>query len=137
LYAAPTLLCCVGEYFGDAGAITLAGSRLARLRVNATIVVLDLRGTAATGAGTIPAIGAITPRAVTQAWARWWYEHPQLSSADGVLFSSSHSGEDSLALWERARGKLECPRGQHWPLESPSLADEIQVAADRLRLPVT
>lgn len=135
MYAAPTMLCCVGEFFGDTGSITLTGIRLARLRVVEPLTLLDLRGPAATGAGTIPAIAAITQRATTQAWARWWYEHPQLRTTEGLIFASSHTGEDAIALWERARGKVNCPRGRHWPLADPLLADDLQVAAHRLHLP--
>jgi hypothetical protein len=60
-----------------------------------------------------------------------------LTVADGMLFSASHSGENSLGPWERARGKLNCARGQHWPLDSRSLADDLHVAADLLHLPIT
>lgn len=136
LYAAPSLLCCVGEYFGDQGEIALPGVRLARLTVVAPLRLLDLRGTAATGAGTIPAISAITRRATTQAWARWWYEHPQLAGVDGLLYDAANSGATAVAVTERARGKVVCRRGHHWPLSEPRLADELEVAAHRLRLAV-
>lgn len=106
------------------------------LRVTRELRLLDLRGTAATGAGTIHAISGITQRTTTHAWARWWYEHPQLGAIDGLLYQSSQSGEDSFALWERARGKLVCRRGQHWPLDHPDLDDELQLAAHRLRIPI-
>jgi hypothetical protein len=129
------MLCCVGEFFGDTGSITIGDTRLARLRVSAPLRLLDLRGPAATGAGTIPAISAISQRATTQAWARWWYEHPQLRGVDGVVFSSSHSADDAMAFWERAKGKLSCPRGQHWALDDPAVADDLHVAAHRLHLP--
>ena len=135
LYAAPSMLCCVGEFFGDTGSVTVADARLARLRVQAPLRMLDVRKTAAAGAGTIHAIGAITQRATTQAWARWWYEHPQLIDVHGVLFEASHSGEDSYMFWERARGRLRCPSGQHWALTDPKVLDDLHVAAHRLRLP--
>ena len=134
LYAAPSLLCCVGEYFGDQGEIALPGVRLARLTVVVPLRLLDLRGTAATGAGTIPAISGITQRATTQAWARWWYDHPQLVGVDGLVYQAAKSGADAVALTERARGKVVCRRGHHWALNDQRLADDLEVAAHRLRL---
>ncbi|HEY6691958.1 MAG TPA: hypothetical protein VI006_03855 [Solirubrobacteraceae bacterium] len=136
VYAASALLCVAGEFFGDQGEITLPGARLARLTVTEPLRLLDLRGTAATGAGTIPAIGAITQRATTQAWARWWYEHPQLPGVEGLLYTASHSGQDAVALSERTRGKVVCRSGQHWALDDPVLADDLELVAYRLRLPI-
>jgi hypothetical protein len=136
LYSARTLLCCAGEFFAETGEITLPGVRFARLTVKERLRLLDLRGTAANGAGTIPAISAVTQRATTQAWARWWYEHPQLPKVDGLIYPASGSGADAVALWERARGKVVCRRNQHWPLVHPDLADELQVVSHCLRLPI-
>jgi hypothetical protein len=136
LYCARTLLCCAGEFFAESGEITLTGVRLARLTVTDQLHLMDLRDMAANGAGTIPAIGAISQRATTHAWARWWYEHPQLADIDGLIYQASGSGQDSVALWERARGKVTCRRGHHWPLDYPELDDELQVASHRLRLPI-
>jgi hypothetical protein len=130
------LLCCAGEFFAETGEITLPGVRLALLTVQEPLRLLDLRGTAANGAGTIPAISAVTQRATTHAWARWWYEHPQLTDVDGLIYPASGSGEDAMALWERARGKVVCRRNHHWPLDHPDLDNELQVASHRLRLPI-
>ena len=134
LYAGRSFTCVVGEFFGDQGEIALAGVHLARLTVTEPLRLLDLRGTAATGAGTIAAIAAVTQRATTQAWARWWYEHPRLAGVRGLLYAASHSGEDAVALTERSRGGIVCRSGHHWPLEDPSLADDLELAAHRLRL---
>jgi hypothetical protein len=136
LYGARTLLCCVGEFFTETGEITLPGVRLAHLTVKERLRLLNLRGTAANGAGTIPAISAVTQRSTTQAWARWWYEHPQLTDIDGLIYPASGSGEDAVVLWERARGKVVCRRNHHWPLDHPSLDDELQIVSHRLRLPI-
>ena len=136
LYGARTLLCCVGEFFAETGEITLPGVRLARLTVRGRLRLLDLRGTAANAAGTIPAISAVTQRSTTQGWARWWYEHPQLTDVDGLIYPASGSGEDAVALWERARGNVVCRRNHHWPLDDPDLDDELQLVSHRLRLPI-
>jgi hypothetical protein len=134
LYAGPTLIGCVGEYFGDTGEIVRAGNRLARLSVLATLELLDLRGTAATGAGTIQAISGITQRMTTQTWARWWYEHPQLARVHGLIYSAAHSGEDAIALWERARGRVACRGVNHWGLDDRQLDNDLHFTASRLRL---
>jgi hypothetical protein len=134
LYAGATLVGCVGEYFGDTGEIVRTGNRLARLSVLAPLKLLDLRGTAATGAGSLPAIGAITQRATTQMWARWWYEHPQLAGTHGLIYSAAHSGEDATALWERARGRIACRGANRWSLDDLRLDNDLHFAASRLRL---
>jgi RES domain-containing protein len=136
LYACSTFLGCVGEYFGDQGEVTRVGNRLARLTVVAPLKLLDLRGTAATGAATLPAISGISQRATTQSWSRWWYAHPQLDDVDGLIYSAAHSGEDAIALWERAKGSVTCRRSNHYGLDSPRLDDDVHLAASRLRLPV-
>jgi hypothetical protein len=133
LYAAYELVCNVGERFGDEGAITKAGNRLARLAVTEALSVLDLRGPAATGARTIPAIGGAGERQVTQEWARWWYEHPQLAGIHGLLYASAHSGRDAIALWERANGKV--AEDADWDLGDEQIRDDLELAANELHLP--
>lgn len=134
LYAGSEFVCCVGEFFGDEGSITRSGNRVARLVTQGSLAVLDLRGTAAAGAGTIAAIGGVGERSVTQAWACWWYEHPALSTLDGLLYASAHTGKDALALWERAEGKLTVDAD--WALDDATLDDDLQLAAHELRLPL-
>jgi RES domain-containing protein len=136
LYAGPTLLGCVGEYFSDTGEITRRGNRLARLSVLKPIKLLDLRRASATGAGTIPAISGISQRATTQAWARWWYAHPQLRDVEGLIYAAANSSEDALAIWERARGKIACRLYNYWGLDDSRLTDEVHLAASELHLSV-
>jgi hypothetical protein len=136
LYAGVDFLGCVGEYFGDTGEIVRVGNRLARLSVLSALTLLDLRGTEARAAGTIPAIGSISQRRTTQAWARWWYEHPDLTAAHGLIYTSAQSGRDVMAIWERARGRIACRRSNHWGLDDPRLNDDLNLAAARLRLPL-
>jgi hypothetical protein len=74
LYAGPDLACCLGEFFADTlGVINLTGTRVARLEITETLTLVDLRGTAALGVGTTQAIGGISQRKTTQAWARYLY----------------------------------------------------------------
>ena len=72
LYGAPTLLCCVGEFFAETGEITVPGVRLARLTVKERLWLLDLRGTAANGAG---ARGKVVARGNHH----WPLDHPDLA----------------------------------------------------------
>jgi hypothetical protein len=136
LYAAATMTCCAGEYFGDGAAITRHGNRVARIDVTSHLELIDLRGPAATGVGTAPAISGVTQRATTQAWARWLYDHPDLRQADGIIYSAFHSSLDAVALWERARRKVVCPRGKSWALEAAAVEPDLAIAAAALHLPI-
>ncbi len=125
---------CVGEVFGDAGSITPAEWRVARLVTTDAVMLLDLERTNATGAGTIAAIGSVGERQTTQAWARWWYTHPRLSKVDGLRYTSAHTGLSAVALWERVRGKLALDR--EWTLDDPSARPDLELAAHKLHLPI-
>jgi hypothetical protein len=132
LYAAPDLVCALGERFGDEGTITLSGNRLARLRLTRDIALLDLRGLAARAAGTIPAIGSVGEREITQAWSRWWHDHAALSRVDGLIYTSAQTGLDCIALWQRAEDAID--RDGDWPLGAPEIRDDLELAADELDL---
>ncbi|MDW5592866.1 RES family NAD+ phosphorylase [Conexibacter stalactiti] len=134
LYCARTLVCCVAEVFGDRGVVQRDGHRFARLAPTRELRLLDLRETAATAAGTIPAIGSVGERELTQAWARWWYEQPELGRLDGVIYSSAQCGHDAVALWERADGAVSAV--VQLPLDAAELADELVVAAAAVQLAV-
>jgi RES domain len=136
VYASRHFVCSMGEKFGDPGEVKLAGNRVARLAVDEELCLVDLCETAATGVGTTQAIGADGRRKVTQAWGRWLYDHPQLADADGLRYTSFHTGLPAIALWERARGKVRCPRGNSWDLASSVLRTDVQVAAFELHLPI-
>jgi hypothetical protein len=57
-------------------------------------------------------------------------------NVDGLIYSASGSGEDAVALWERARGNVVYRRNHRWPLDDPDLDDELQLVSHRLRLPI-
>lgn len=134
LYAASGFTCCVAERFGDEGAITLTGNRVARLRVIDELQLLDLRGLAATRVGTAPGIGAVGERRVTHGWARYLYAHPRLRRCKGLVYTSFHSGLDAVVLWERARKSIVCRPGEDWELADPAVSSDLQLAADALEL---
>lgn len=134
LYAGRSLVCCVAEVFGDHGLVQCAGFRFARLACTRELRLLDLRGAAATAAGTIPAVGAVGERTVTQAWSRWWHEHTELTEVDGLLSTSAQCGEDAVALWERAEAAVRVVHDL--ALDAPELFDELTVAAHLVRLAV-
>ena len=134
LYAGHGLACCLGEFFADSTEITLPGTRVATISPTTDLTLLDLRKTAALGASTTQAIAAISERKTTQAWSRWWYEHPQLVDIHGLLYTASNTGHDAVALYERAAGKLEVR--VDLDVGDASLDVELQLAAAQLRWPL-
>lgn len=134
VYAGQSLLCCLGEFFADSCEIALRGTKAAAVGVVEPLTLLDLRGTAATGVGTTQAIAAISQRRTTQAWARYWYDHPMLTAVHGLLYPASTSGSDAVAFWERADGKLEVL--VDLDLADPALVAEVDLAADQLHWPI-
>jgi hypothetical protein len=134
VYAGESLVCCLGEFFADSCEIAVRGTKVATVRVVEPLTLLDLRGTAATGVGTTQAIAAISQRKTTQAWARYWYDHPMLTGVHGLLYTASNSGSDAIAFWERADGKLEVL--VDLDLADPALSAEVDLAADQLHWPI-
>ena len=134
LYGGRDLVCCLGEFFGDSGAIHPPGARAARLDLLDEVTLLDLRGTAALGVGTTQAIGGISQRATTQAWARHLYDHPDLQDVDGLLYAAAVTGRDAFALFERAAGRLAVVI--ELELGDPAIDHDLQLAAYALRLPI-
>jgi hypothetical protein len=136
LYAAPALGVCVAEVFEAPGAIERPGDwRLVRLEVARPLELLDLRGPAAMRAGTVDAIGGGAPRPVSQAWARFIYDHPdRYGQVDGLLYRSRTLGGDAVCLWERARDAIGADAA--WRLTDPAVFGSVLVAAERCGLAV-
>jgi len=135
LYAGRDLVCCLGEFFADTlGVIKVAGARVAVVETVGPITVLDLRGTAALGVGTTQAIGGISQRRTTQAWARYLYTHPDLADVAGLLYTASNTGRDAFALFERADGKLTLDAD--YELGDPAIDHDLQLAAHALKLAI-
>lgn len=130
-YAAQTLEACVVEVFGDAGTVNLRDRRLANSLLRRELLLLDLRGRGAMRAGTVGAIAAADHR-ISQAWSRYFYEHPNAyGEVAGLIYSNAHNGDDAVALYERSRGALRCPASRDRPLEDPVIETAIrQIAHD-------
>jgi hypothetical protein len=134
LYGGSDLVCCLGEFFADSGAIHVPGVHAARLEVTGRLTLLDLRETAALGVGTTQAIGGISQRRTTQAWARYLYGHPDLAGVDGLLYAAANTGRDAVALFERAAGRLAV--AAEYELGDPAIDHDLQLAAYALKLPI-
>ena len=133
-YAAPEFACCVAEALGDAWVIETAGAWLAVLRLTSDLAVLDLRGRHATDAGSLAAVSSDGDRQVTQDWARYWYEHPDFAALDGLLYAGAHTGQDTLAVWERAEGRFQAVLDA--PLRDRTVYGELLVVAADLGMAV-
>lgn len=135
LYAGADLACSLGEFFADSlGVINLGGTRVARIQTAEPLMLLDLRTTAALGVGTTQAIGGISQRKTTQAWARHLYEHPELIDIHGLLYTAANTGRDAAALFERADGKLTL--AADFELGDPAIDHDLQLAAHTLKLAI-
>ena len=89
IYAAKTFSCCLVEIFGDDGVIAIEQQQVAFLTLasNNNVRLLDLRGSGAMGAGTVAAISSVTQRDISQAWGKYFYEHPELyGEIEGLIF---------------------------------------------------
>ncbi len=130
-YFGLSLSCCVAEVYGDGEVIWTAGVRAARLTAAHDLALLDLRGHGARRVGTISAIGQGGPLAATQAWSRYWYEHPDLARLEGLCWNNAHNEEASIALWERGRRALPKGPAGDWALTDDELMEELErIAVD-------
>lgn len=135
-YGAATLACCVAEVFGDRGFVQIGNEWLATIALARSLRLLDLRHHGATRAGTVHAISGIRERALTQAWSRYFYEHPDLYGAiDGLFYPAAHNGGAAVACYERARDAVAWATARRVPLAVPRVATRVQRAARALRLP--
>lgn len=129
-YAGLTLDCAVVEAF-DVGVVEPGTKHLARVRVSRALTLLDLRGRAAMRAGTVAAI-ASADHALSQQWGRYVYETPAIyGPVDGILYASAHNGDDTVVLFERAAGALDCPAGHDAPLTDTDVLAAVRRVALR------
>lgn len=102
-YVATTFRCAVAEVFGDLQRIAPHRSHRVGLVETSGLLLADTRGLAAVELG-VPA-GALRTRdrVLTQDIARRLHAETE---AHGIVYEGWHTGEDCVALWERARPTL-------------------------------
>lgn len=103
-YAAFDLEGAIIEVFGDSPRVVTRGTnRVVRSRLNTPLRLLDLRGRGGMLAGPSAAISQTETRALSQEWARYFYEKPRIyGRIDGLIYANSHNYMDAVALFERA-----------------------------------
>ena len=132
IYAGMTLSCCLVEVFGDGDVIEVKQQQVACLTLTKSLKLLDLRGTAAMKAGTVAAVSAIAQRSISQAWGRYFYEHPHLyQKVDGLIFNNAHNAEEAIALYERAKRQITSADVKAIELNHPELRSAIFKIANR------
>ncbi|MDJ0751759.1 MAG: RES family NAD+ phosphorylase [Woeseiaceae bacterium] len=135
IYAGFSLSCCLIEVFGDDGVIDIKQQKIAKITLTQSLKLLDLRGTSAWDAGSVVAMTTDGRRRLTQAWSRYFYEHPELyGQIDGLIFNNAHNGEEALALYERAATQMASAQTVVQALDAPALRNKLFVVANRLNL---
>lgn len=125
-YAAPTFSCCVVESF-QKRVIEFGTCEVAIALLTRPLKLLDLRGEGAMKVGCNVATVAAADTKLTQEWSRYFYEvYPEI---DGLLYTSAHNGEPSVALYERVRDGLSC--NETIALNHPDLLPVLRDIAER------
>jgi hypothetical protein len=122
----------LGLMFGRDLVVRLSPGQLAVPRTARVLRLLDLRGEGARRAG-LPELATRTAdRDLSCAWSRHIYEDEATYGAvDGLIWASGRTGGACLALYQRARGALECPDQCSLPLSHPRLVDALLRIAQR------
>lgn len=99
------------------GSIITGAPRMGNPWTTTPLQLLDLRRGGGRAAGAEDALAAEGDRTTSQAWSRYFYEHPEIYGAvDGIIYANGHNGDTAIALYERAAGKLAFPEGMVTPL---------------------
>lgn len=129
-YAGFKLSCCLVEVFGDKRTIEVGNYFVAWLKLKRPLSLLDLCGSPAMANGTVSTIASIPNRELTQAWARYFYENPQIyTELDGIIYHNAHKNELSVALYERSKDALSCSPDNIMPLSHKFLRTHIRRVA--------
>lgn len=127
-YVASSLRCAVAEVFGDYRRIAPApAQRVGLLELTSRVRLADVRGLAAVELGVPAGALRVRDRALTQRVAR---ELHAATVAVGVVYEGWHTGEDCVALWERARPHLRLLDDR--PLLDLDLVPELRLLAREL-----
>jgi hypothetical protein len=112
--------------------VRLSPGRQAVPRAARVLRLLDLRGEGARRAALPERATRTADRELSCAWSRHIYEDEATYGAvDGLIWASARTGGGCLALYERARGALECPDPCSLPLSHPRLVDALLRIAQR------
>jgi hypothetical protein len=127
-YAADDFKGCLVEKFGDTGVISVGNKRVAGVRLKRSVRLLDLRGDGALAVGSVAALASIPDRPMSQAWARWFYEHTgDFGVIDGIAYLNAHNHDLAYVLFERAEDAVELVADL--PLADPALRSRIREVA--------
>ena len=129
-YAALTLSSCLVEIFGDTRIVRTERRYIARPHTTRDHRLLDLRGPGAMKAGSVAALTKVADPPLSQAWSRFFYEHPETySDIDGLMYFNAHNDEESLALYVRAADALICSHDAIIRLDDEALRPAILATA--------
>jgi hypothetical protein len=121
-YGGFTLSGCLVEVFGDTRVIEWGEWHVAGPRVRRDLRLLDLRRAGAMRAGSVAALAKVAHRSLSQAWARYFYEHPGVyGEIDGLLYLNAHNDDEAVALCERCADMLTCGLDDVARLDDPDL----------------
>ena len=124
---------CLWESFGSGRRIELRCA-LAHVRVRGgeELQLLSLVDADAADAGTIAQLAATADVEMSQAWSRYFWEHPEIyGEIDGLLYRSAWVGAVNVCLYERAKAKIESVGVGSMLLSDPLLVGEIAAIAHR------
>ena len=122
---------CMWECFGAERRVDMSRF-LGRVQVRdgESLRLLDLTGAKAIEAGTIKQLTNTPNPEDSQEWSRFFYERDDLyGEIDGLLFESAWCGGRNVALYERARPKLEPFEIGSLPLGDRLLSGEVATIA--------
>ncbi len=152
IYAGFSLSCCLIEIFGDEGTIEIKEQQIADITLSKDLTLLDLRDSGAWDAGAVASMPSDGMRKLTQSWSNYFYENLQLyGHIDGLIFDNAHkrsdpasserrkgtltkTGEEAIALYERAKAKLVSADISIINLNDPVLIESIYAIAQKLNL---
>ena len=125
-----TLSCCLVEVFGDTRVIEVDEYEVALMTLNQSMKLLDLRAAAAMNAGIVSAVSQTADRNLSQLWGKYFYEETAIYGViEGLIFNNAHNNENSIALYERAKLKLDSASIETLALNSPALYPAIAECA--------
>jgi hypothetical protein len=101
------------ERDGIVGQVEIAESELddrsyGEIKVRETLQLLDLTGDGPVRMGIPSDVARSSRQALSRKWSVVFHDHPR--KVDGIIYASRLNGENNLAIYDRAIGKLELLR---------------------------